>query len=62
MVNRCEQREVCFACGRDISGKPHEVITADDLRVYVGPDCYRNIRASGMKGFQPPSGGPRLYT
>jgi hypothetical protein len=27
---------------------------------YVGPDCYKKIKAAGAAGYQPPLGGPRL--
>ena len=39
------------------------VYTADDggQIQYVGPECFRKIKAAGSAGFQPPLGGPRLY-
>lgn len=55
--------EKCFACNRSLRGrKPHLVDTRDAQLVFVGPDCYEHVLAAGSRGYQPPRGGPRLYT
>ena len=57
------QDDQCYACGRPFCGarRPHLAITSDGQRVYVGPQCLRRIEAAGAEGYQPPSGGPRLF-
>jgi hypothetical protein len=50
----------CFACDRPLKGK-HLVDTRDDQTVFVGPDCFKRVKAAGDAGWQPPKGGPRLY-
>ena len=54
-------QERCFACDRPITGTPRLADTRDDQIVYVGPDCYRQIVATGEDGYQPAKGGPKLY-
>lgn len=39
----------------------HLVTCADDQTAFVGPECFKKIRAAGDDGYQPPLGGPRLY-
>lgn len=51
----------CFACGRTL-GKAKRVDTRDGQTVLVGPDCYLHIVRSGSAGYQPPQGGPKLWT
>lgn len=52
----------CFACDRLLgTKKPHEVFTSDPQMQWVGPDCYRKVVATGMNGYQPPKGGPKLF-
>lgn len=52
----------CFACGRKLhEGMERIVDTRDAQTVYVGPECYRKIKAAGEIGYQPPLGGPKLY-
>jgi len=53
----------CFACGRKILENPYEADTRDDQFVWVGPECFKHIRAAGDAGWQPPRRphGPRLY-
>lgn len=51
----------CFACDRALGKDPRLADTRDDQIVYVGRDCLRKIAAAGEDGYQPPTGGPRLY-
>jgi hypothetical protein len=59
--------EICFACGKPITGKPRMVVTADGGQMpYVGPSCFRQIEKAGEAvGWQPTSkhgrNGPRLF-
>lgn len=55
-------QRVCFACGRKLGGNPALVTCEDEQDVLVGSECYDLIRRAGAEGFQPPRGGPRLYT
>jgi len=48
----------CFACDRRLGKNPHHVSTSDGQSVAVGTECYKKI---GPNGYQPPTGGPRLY-
>jgi hypothetical protein len=43
----------CFACDRPLKGK-HLVDTRDDQTVFVGPDCFKRVKAAGDAGWQPP--------
>lgn len=54
--------ERCFACDRRITGTPRSVLVVnEDTTVFVGPDCYRKVKAADqVVGYQPPRGGPRL--
>lgn len=53
----------CFACGRVITAEPPPMAdTRDGQLVYVGPECMRRIVTAGDEGYQPPKGGPRLWT
>jgi hypothetical protein len=52
----------CFACDRRLGQSSVLVEAEDDQTVYVGRDCARKIEAAGEYGYQPPKGGPRLYT
>lgn len=52
----------CFACNRKLGKNPKLVDTRDGQTVFVGRECFKLIRQSGvLKGYQPPKGGPRLY-
>ena len=51
----------CFACDRPLGKDPRRADTRDDQIVYVGRDCLRRIAAAGEDGYQPPTGGPRLW-
>jgi hypothetical protein len=60
-----EHIERCFSCGRKLGKKkPHLVDTRDCQTVYVGPECYRKIKAAGEAGHTPDGWKPgmvRLY-
>lgn len=63
-----DQDEKCFACGKIFRpGKPQQLVNValEDQNVFVGPECYKYIKASGNKGWQPmrkgKAFGPRLY-
>ncbi len=51
----------CFACDRKLGRNPAGAITIDGQFVYVGSKCYTLIKQGGQSGYQPPTGGPRLY-
>lgn len=53
--------ERCFACGRKLGRNPTRVDTRDAQTVLVGRECAKLVKASGVAGYQPPKGGPRLY-
>lgn len=62
------QDEKCYACGRPFRRNSHgqivahpEALTIDGQRQFVGADCMKRIAAAGAVGFQPESGGPRLF-
>lgn len=53
----------CFACGRKLGKIPAQAITEDYAQaVFVGLNCFKLIKAAGSRGYQPPLGGPKLYT
>ncbi len=60
---RTRDAEPCYSCGKPMKSERFTVYTADDggQIQYVGPECFRKIKAAGSAGFQPPLGGPRLY-
>ena len=50
----------CFACDRQTS-KPRLVrVAGEPTTVFVGRDCFKKVESSGVDGYQPPLGGPRL--
>jgi hypothetical protein len=56
----------CYACGKRTKGVRSFTLTVclsddDGRRVPVGPDCHKKTRLAGVRGYQPPKGGPRLY-
>lgn len=51
----------CFACGRVLGSAPKLVDTRDGQRVYVGKECFKKLVVSGVAGWQPTKGGPRLF-
>jgi hypothetical protein len=51
----------CFACNKSMKGSRYLAACQDDQTVFVGPECFREIRKSGSDGYQPELGGPRLY-
>lgn len=51
----------CFACGKKLGRNPAIADTRDSQYVFVGTDCYRQIKQTGEVGYQPPKGGPRLW-
>lgn len=52
----------CFACDRQIKTTPRILACLDEQTVYVGPCCFAKAENAGLGGYQPPKGGPRLYT
>lgn len=52
----------CFACNKPSLKEYRVAHTFDGQSVYVGTDCYKKISAMTIHGYQPPLGGPRLYT
>ena len=52
----------CFACNRKLGRNPALVDTRDGQTAFVGSECFKLIRRAGNAGWQPPMGGPRLYT
>ena len=56
----------CFACDAPLK-RPEFVFTEDRMsdgrayEVYVGPECFKHVKAAGDAGYQPPKGGPKLY-
>jgi len=56
-----DQDNKCYACGRNLGKTPKLVDTRDSQLVYVGRECFKLIKAAGESGYQPPTGGPRLY-
>lgn len=52
----------CFACGKRLGKNPPIADTRDGQRVYVGSECFKYIKLGGDNGYQPPLGGPRLWT
>ena len=64
-----DQDDKCFACGRGFRRNSYGrivfhpmAITIDGQRIFVGHDCHRKIAIAGSHGYQPPRGGPRLWT
>jgi len=52
----------CFACDRKIGYNALTAETRDAQVVFVGRECAKLIEAAGEAGYQPPKGGPRLYS
>lgn len=52
----------CFACGKPLGANPKLADTRDGQTAYVGSDCWKKIVSAGEGGYQPPRGGPALYT
>jgi hypothetical protein len=63
-----DQDEKCFACDKPFGKQPSRLVNVahEDQDVYVGPDCYKRIKAAGKRGYQPMKNGkpfgPRLFT
>lgn len=51
----------CYACDQQLPVTRHGVYTEDGQLQFVGPDCFENIVATGIHGYQPRLGGPRLF-
>lgn len=52
----------CFACDRTLGENPAKACTSDWAQtVFVGFECHKLITKAGPLGYQPPTGGPRLY-
>lgn len=61
-----DSKTLCYACDRPLKRNGDEleayrVDTRDHQTVFVGPECFRKIKAAGDAGYQPPLGGPKLY-
>lgn len=53
----------CFACDRPVrAGGAYTAHALDEQTVTVGPECWRKVGFAGTIGYQPPRGGPRLFT
>lgn len=52
---------VCYACDRPLKRR-FIVKTSDDQKVFVGPDCWARVIDAAAEGYQPPRGGPRLFS
>lgn len=52
----------CFACGQALRRLKYLVTCSDEQTAFVGADCFLNIERANDLGWQPPKGGPRLYT
>lgn len=53
----------CFACGKILHEIKHSrAITIDSQVVFVGPECSKRIESAEREGYQPPLGGPKLYS
>lgn len=52
----------CYACGKQLKIETLKALTSDGQTVFVGPDCYKCIKKAHTAGYQPPLGGPKLYT
>lgn len=50
----------CFACNRLIKQRRFLVRCADEQTVFIGPECFKRVKASS-NGYQPSLGGPRLF-
>lgn len=62
------QDNQCYACGKAFRKNTFgrivfhpEVLTIDGQRQVVGYDCFKKVQEAREAGFQPPTGGPRLY-
>ena len=51
----------CFACDKTLGKQRKLIDTRDAQTAYVGSECYKLIKRAGELGYQPPSGGPKLY-
>lgn len=51
----------CFACDRKLGKNPKMADTRDGQTVFVGTECFKLIEQAGDEGYQPPTGGPRLW-
>ena len=60
--------ERCFSCDKpllsDVDGllNARHVWTRDGQNPIVGFECYKRASAMTIHGYQPPKGGPRIYT
>jgi len=54
--------ERCFACDRVLTTAAVRVRCRDDQQPFVGVCCARKIRRAGSNGYQPPKGGPTLFS
>jgi hypothetical protein len=51
----------CFSCNQRLTANVWQAVTVDGQEVLVGSCCAKQIILSGMDGWQPKLGGPRLY-
>ena len=54
-------KDKCFACDKILKENYFIVETDDGSSVYVGSECYKKIKKSKDKGYQPKKGGPILF-
>ena len=60
-MNTKKTTEQCFACGKKLGKNPKVVDTRDDQKVFVGSECYKEIKKTGENGWQIPGLKLRLY-
>lgn len=48
-----DQDEKCWACDKPFRGSPRHLVKVknEDQQVFVGPNCYRKIKAAGKSGW-----------
>lgn len=56
-------KEPCYCCGKK-TANPYQAFCEDDngQEQLVGRDCYKQIKAANSEGWQPPRGGPRMFS
>lgn len=62
------KEDKCFACDKKLNHRPlafdltYWARTNDDQFVHVGSKCITRILKAGKVGYQPPKGGPKLFS